>query len=214
MMNCYEALQHELKKPLPGKAYQMKMAPTGRFMPLSRAKKKVEAAVSIVLVENKTEDKIELILIKRTVYDGPHSGQISFPGGKSDHSDKSLFETAIRETDEEIGLKLNPGFYLGMLTPLHILVSGFEVHPFVFYYSGVPNFLTDKQEVQYIIKANIESLIDHSLIKDTKIIIGDMQIDTPCFDIAGEIVWGATSMILSEFVEILHRVKIKNPACF
>jgi 8-oxo-dGTP pyrophosphatase MutT (NUDIX family) len=213
-MTCFEAIRQELNNPLPGENCQMKMAPVGRFIPLDRAAKKIKAAVSIVLFENIQEGRVELILIKRTEYDGPHSGQVSFPGGKADAIDRSMIETAIRETDEEIGIRLACADYLGKLTPLHILVSGFEVHPFVFYYQASPNFMLDKLEVQYIIKANLESLLDDSIIKETLIHIRDLEIKTPYYDISGEIVWGATSMILSEFIEILRRVKIKNPACF
>ncbi len=213
-MTIFDALRQELTNRLPGEEYQMKMAPKGRFVPIVQDQKKTYAAVSIVLYENRQNNLVELFLIKRTDYDGPHSGQVSFPGGKADPSDKSLIETAMRETDEEIGITLHHENYLGGLTPLHILVSGFEVHPFVFCYPDVPDIRIEKKEVRYIIKTDLGKLIDESLVKETTLSIRNMEIRTPYYDITGEIVWGATSMILSEFIEILRRIKIKNPAIF
>jgi 8-oxo-dGTP pyrophosphatase MutT (NUDIX family) len=206
-MTCYEALRQELNQPLPGEDYQVKMAPLGRFIPAEVAKIKSKAAVALILYESFTNSKIELILTKRNIYDGPHSGQVSFPGGKTDPEDNTLIDTAIRETEEEIGLKLMYENYLGKLTPLHIMVSGFEVHPFVFFYPSVPNFKLDPKEVQFILKVSLEKLTDDTIIKETVIDIRGLQIRTPYFDISEEIVWGATSMMLSEFIEVLRRVQ-------
>ncbi len=211
-MSLQKAIKEELSFPLPGIEFQLKMVPKGRFDQIMQEQKKISAAISVVLYKSKESGSIEMILIKRTEYDGPHSGQISFPGGKADKSDKSFLETAIRETSEEVGIELHPENYLGKLTPLQIVVTGFEVHPFVFFYPDIPDFKMDTQEVQYIIKVGISTLMDESLIKTTKYVIRGVDIDVPYYDISGEMVWGATSMILSEFVEILRRIKIKNPA--
>jgi hypothetical protein len=91
-------------------------------------------------------------------------------------------------------------------------VSGFEVHPFVFFYPYNPEYSTDSQEVQYIIRTGIASLLDESTVRNTRIVVRDLEIEAPYYAIAEEVVWGATAMIISEFVEILRRLRAKNPA--
>jgi 8-oxo-dGTP pyrophosphatase MutT (NUDIX family) len=208
-MDFRQALKEELKLPLPGITSQLKMAPKHRQIEFDGIIKQ-NAAVSIVIIPSEKEE-LGILLIKRPEYDGHHSGQISFPGGKEEHEDEDLLQTAIRETHEEIGIKINRDSPLGSLTPLYIPVSGFMVHPYVFFEYGMKEFRIDPNEVEYIIHLPIKELMDDSIVKTTRIEIGNRIITTPYFNIEGEIVWGATAMMLSEFVEILYRLKRKNP---
>ncbi|MBN1597904.1 MAG: CoA pyrophosphatase [Bacteroidales bacterium] len=203
-MDFYMIVNQALKKPLPGIKAQMKMAPEFRTLSEEGSVRK-KAAVSIIILP---EPSFELILIKRTQYEGYHSGQISFPGGKKEKNDHSLLDTAIRETYEEIGIKLCGSDLLGILTPLQIPVSGFLVSPHVFKYNGSVNFKLDDHEVKYIIREPIVIFFDRNTIKHKTMTLMNTKINVPYYDIQGETIWGATAMILSEFIEILKRTSV------
>jgi 8-oxo-dGTP pyrophosphatase MutT (NUDIX family) len=131
-----------------------------------------------------------------------HTGQVSLPGGKVD--DGETIETAaVREAEEEIGVDPATVEVLGRLTPLHIPVSGFLLHPVVGCTSVRPAFQRAEWEVARIIEAPVQLLSDPRVVKRemrTRIVNGQsIDIDVPYYDIDGEKVWGATAMVLSEF---------------
>ena len=213
-MELFKAIKEELLLELPGIATQEKLAPE-HIRITSPQSAKQNAAVGLILLSK--DKKTDIIFTKRATYDGHHSGQVSFPGGKEEKLDGSLVETAIRETSEEIGIRLSQEEYLGKLTPLYIPVSNFIVHPFVFFhkYQGNINFIIDKKEVEYVILFSLKALLDKDLIKTTSLKINQSYtLSTPYYAIKKEIVWGATAMILSEFVEILERISRKNQDLF
>lgn len=210
VMILLEALKNELVLDLPGRGAQFIMAPVGRE-PIEKLLAKRNAAVSVVIIVCPETQNHEIILMKRPEYDGPHSDQVSFPGGKQEKGDLNLQDTAIRECYEETGLELKIGNLAGSLTPLYISVSKYMVYPYIFIFDEIPNFNTDPAEVSYIIRFPLNKLLDENLKQHKTIEIGNQKIDAPYFAIKNEIVWGATAMILSEFIEILRRIKIKNP---
>jgi hypothetical protein len=128
--------------------------------------------------------------------------------------DNSLYEASVRETYEEIGITLERNEYIGKLTPLYIQVSNFKVTPFVFYVKRKLHFIPDPKEVSYLIEFGLPLLLKNESIKRTQISFNSYIVDTPYFDIQNEVVWGATSMILSEFREILQRIKKEIPDLF
>ena len=199
-----------MQKKLPGAAFHKQMMPLHSIPIRPSGKKPVQAAVSVILY-NVNKNDFEILLIKRAEYKGYHSGQISFPGGKADKKDTSLIDTAIRETYEEIGIKLKENECISILTPLIIPISGFEVTPFVFFIEKPDEFILDKKEVKYIIYCKVSELLSTEVIKKVRLTIDERKLLAPCYNISGEIVWGATSMILAEFAEILRRIKSKNP---
>jgi 8-oxo-dGTP pyrophosphatase MutT (NUDIX family) len=202
-------LREELLKPLPGTEYQEKLLPFNRRDTVPDPGKYIETAVAIIILASKLP--LHLILMKRTEYEGHHSGQVSFPGGKFDPGDSTLLQTAIRETLEETGILLHKNEYLGQLTPLHIPVSGYRVVPFLFFLTRRVRFSPDNNEVSYLFFPELNRLLDDENLKRTRVKVGEYSIDTPYFDLENEVVWGATSMILSEFREILRRTENKNP---
>jgi 8-oxo-dGTP pyrophosphatase MutT (NUDIX family) len=208
-MKLLEALKAELVLALPGKEAQVSMAPVGRE-PNETTSVKRNAAVTIVILD-RPEKSHEIILIKRSEYDGPHSDQVSFPGGKQETSDSNLIDTAIRECYEETGLELKIQNLAGTLTPLYISVSRFMVFPYIFIFDQMPNFNTDPMEVNYIIRFPLNQLMQEDLKQNKMIEIEDQKIEVPYYAIENEVVWGATAMILSEFIEILKRIETKNP---
>jgi 8-oxo-dGTP pyrophosphatase MutT (NUDIX family) len=136
--------------------------------------------------------------------DDRHSGQISFPGGKLEDSDPSPAFAALRETEEEIGVEMNKVNLLGKLTDLYIPVSNFLVYPFVGFMEEEPVFRRQESEVASI----VESPLDHLLTPETRGVThlsiqnGLTIPDVPYFDVDGHVVWGATAMMLNEFLEL------------
>lgn len=189
---------------LPGIKAQSIMAPEFRipkeFIKNTHNNPK-KSAVLILLYEDKKE--IKTVLIKRPKYDGVHSGQISLPGGQFDEIDDSLVQTAIREAYEEIGIEIPRIRIIGNLSNLYIPPSNFEVLPVVAYYEGHPEFKPNKQEVDEIIEVYISTLLDNETKQSKELSVRGFTIQTPYFNIHENVVWGATAMILSEFIEIL-----------
>ena len=182
---------------LPGEKAQLRMAPTFRGN-LSSEGLAMEAAVLVLFYPS--DGKTHLVFIKRNEYDGPHSAQVSFPGGVREAGDLNLEETALRETREELGVsgKIE---VLGALTPLHIPVSNFMVYPFVGWMEESPVFHPDPSEVQYVIEAALGDLMDPSSRDSETLYHHDQHIEAPFYRVGEEKIWGATAMMLSE---VLH----------
>lgn len=157
-----------------------------------------KAAVLLYFYEN--EGQLNLTLIKRTTYDGPHSGQISFPGGKPESVDSSLWETAKREFEEELGVTISLNESFLTLSPVYIPPSNFLVTPFVFVAKMRPFFQIDSREVALQLDISLNELI-HLKIKQRPL-LEDIHkgVIVPCYTYKEHMIWGATAMILSEFI--------------
>ena len=160
-----------------------------------------KASVLLCFYEHK--DELYLTLIKRTTYDGPHSGQISFPGGKPVSFDSSLWDTAKREFKEELGVDLSSASPLLTLSRVYIPPSNFLVTPFVTVVKKKPFFHLDPREVALKIDISLYELI-HLKIKQCPILEGNHKgVVVPCYVYEGHMIWGATAMVLSEFILFL-----------
>jgi len=197
----FEVLKDELKKDLPGEKAHVKMAPGVRNH-FKSSEKSREAGVLILLYQK--EKQLYVSFIQRTEYNGPHSGQISFPGGKIEKEDKDIIDTALRESKEEIGIEPNLVDVFGQLTPLHIPVSNFIVYPLIGIYKTTPKFIIDPLEVKKVIEVKLTDLInpDNCTTKEFK--YGDLSFRAPIYNPNNITIWGATAMILSEFLEIVR----------
>jgi 8-oxo-dGTP pyrophosphatase MutT (NUDIX family) len=207
-LHIIHKLKVALGKPLPGEKAQLLMG-SGirmnelRFMPMDESTKK--SGVMILLYPFKKV--IFSVLILRAKYEGTHSGQVALPGGKYEITDADLIQTALRETTEEIGVESGDIKVLGQLTPLYIPPSNFIVHPAVGYINYRPAFVADKCEVCDIIEYRLSELLKIENVKTKEFNVReDMVFTAPYFDIDGNVVWGATAMILSEFKEVLKEV--------
>ena len=131
-----------------------------------------------------------------------HAGQISLPGGATDPGE-TLAEAALREASEEIGVDPAAVRILGELTPVHVLVSGFTLHPVVGVTDERPAFIAAPGEVDEIVEVSLDDLRDASRIRSGTRLREGVAVEYPYFDIAGHQVWGATAMVLGEFVWLL-----------
>lgn len=201
-------IRHRLKQDLPGRDAQMRMAFARRaeelkLNPTTPQGAKV-ACVTLMLWQNQAD--WHTVLIQRT--QNPldrHSGQVSFPGGKHEQNDESLSQTALREAQEEVGVEPAQVEILGQLTELYIPVSNFVVYPFVGLLSGKPQFTPQPGEVDTILTPPVSHFQqeENKDFKELRVGTGILLKDVPCYLVEGRAVWGATAMIISEFLEIL-----------
>lgn len=214
MFNTFiEKLTTQLQVPLPGLEAQLRMAPPFRRTIDPTKQPGYDPKVSAVLVLlYPVKEKIMTVLILRPAYEGVHSGQVGFPGGKLELNEEPV-QAALRETEEEIGVKETFVKVIGRLTELYIPPSNFLVHPFVAFSSERPDFILDKNEVEQIIEVSMDELLDDSLMKSIQVRSSTrpgeprMLREVPCYEIQGHNVWGATAMMMNELKEILRKSK-------
>jgi 8-oxo-dGTP pyrophosphatase MutT (NUDIX family) len=208
-----EAIMKQLERGLPGITSQMKMVPEVRRREMERLYHEVEQKKAAVLICFYPEEngEIHLILIRRNEYDGVHSGQISFPGGRYESSDRDMVFTAIREAEEETNILAREVEILGEITPVYIPPSNFIVNAVLGWAAKKPHLIPDPAEVAEILCVSIEELTEPGNIQQRDIPHREFNIiDVPCFYIQGHIIWGATAMMLSEVVDIIDRTEYTN----
>lgn len=198
-------LDRKLKEPLPGKEAHLLMAPQPIDLRRFEPKLPEHHRKSGVLLLFYPDSRNTLFpLIKRPDYPGVHGGQISLPGGKMEPEDLNIIQTALREAEEEIGINRDQINILGRMTDLYIPTSNFLVSPVVGYVTAVPIMTPEEKEVQRIISAQVSQVLDLGMRKRKNLDIHpSLKLDTPYFEIDGEMVWGATAMILSELTWLL-----------
>jgi 8-oxo-dGTP pyrophosphatase MutT (NUDIX family) len=202
-----ERLADRLKLPLPGgdAHEQFRAQPVGDVKPLFDHKLPPKPGGVIILLFEEDCD-IKFPLTKRAEYNGAHSGQISLPGGKAEPGEDSIL-TAIRECEEEIGIHSTDIKIIGKLSDFFVMPSNFMVTPVVAVVFGTPTFVPDHFEVVKILTPTIFDIVRDDAIKQKEILAaGRYKMFAPHFEIEGEIVWGATAMILNEFRLILKDV--------
>lgn len=164
-----------------------------------------EGAVMLLLYEQ--DGEIQFPLIKRPIYSGIHSGQISLPGGKPESKDPHLIATALRETEEEVGIQADQIKVIGSLSTLYISASHFNVKPVVGYLQMPPTFTPDPREVVNIFNMPLSQILGNQHKKEMGMSFPSYDLISPYYDLQGEVVWGATAMIISEFAEILSEIR-------
>ena len=200
---------------LNSKTSQIKLAPSFRkeFIKLNSNKllNSKKAAVIAALYED--DNKVRLILILRNTYNGVHSNQIGFPGGRVEDYDKTLFDTAIRETYEEIGVRVQKNELIRELHEIYIPPSNFNVYPFLVILNHPPSFVKDDKEVKEVITIDLESLLNCKITLTQIPIPAKLNelniqndVEVPSFKLAGYNVWGATAMMLSEIRDLINDV--------
>ncbi|GIX40655.1 MAG: coenzyme A pyrophosphatase [Leptospiraceae bacterium] len=204
-----EKLQKRLQYPLPGIKSWIEMSSRFREKDLYPPDNPIEyknAAVLICLIPDKEKKEIIIPFIQRPKEKGPHSNQISLPGGAYEEQDKDYQYTAIRETNEEIGIPEKEIHIIGKLTPLYIPVSRFLVHPYVGYIEYFPEFRIDTNEVETLLLLHLSDFLKPEnkskqwITAHTKWI--PIKLFVPVFNIHNHIIWGATAMIMNEFMSV------------
>lgn len=201
-----KALSQELQQPLPGWEAQRQMATElhkkARVVPRQDARK---AAVLILLFPSNKQ--LHLPLILRPVYAGVHSGQMALPGGKVESRDVDLIDTALRETGEEIGIWVERQQVLGQLSELYIFPSNIRVAPVVAYIPAQPQYVPDPTEVAAVVNVPVEVLNNPQYQTTSPVtVVGGDTVEAPAYKVEKRIVWGATAMMLSEFLTVWNKI--------
>ncbi|MBC8173605.1 MAG: CoA pyrophosphatase [Chitinophagales bacterium] len=202
-----ERLHDRLQKELPGITAQQRMAPSIRLIKAFEETEYGDAKkASVLILFYPYLHEIYTVLIKRAAYEGVHSAQIAFPGGKMEPEDIDRSYTALRETEEEIGVKKETIRLLGKLSDVYIPPSNFFVFPYIGWVPFRPEFTPDKNEVESVVETPVSVLRDQSIKGEQEIQRDDLKFKAPYYSINGHRVWGATAIILSELEMILDDV--------
>ena len=201
-------LEQRLKLPLPGPAAHepLRAVPAGMIKPKFDHKSPPKPGGVLILFYEE-EGVIKFPLTQRPDYLGTHGGQISLPGGKAEQNE-DIITTALREGEEEIGIERSKVRVIGQLTEFFVIPSNFMVTPVIGYLEERPTFTPDPKEVARILEGRLDHLIRADAIQTREIMAAKMYpMIAPHFEIEGEIVWGATAMILNELRVVLQEIK-------
>lgn len=163
------------------------------------------AAVNILLYPKENQWYFPLMVRSVNQHDR-HSGQISLPYGKYEESDGNFETTAKRETFEELGIAMESMTIIKTLTPIYVPPSNFYVHAYVSWVAKKPKFLLQESEAQELIEMPVSSLFNLPDKPEMKVLSSTRGTEVPVIDYNGYIIWGATSMILSEFRDLMKKV--------
>ena len=195
-----ENIKKALSQSLPGSTSHRRMLPVNRELVADIDDQSRMKHSSVLLLLYPENSELHVCLIKRPAHMKHHAGQIALPGGRIEKGETAL-ETALRETWEEIGITPDQIEILGTLSELYVQVSRFQIHPFVGWLSKKPEFVLCENEVEKTISFPLKNMRNALEEVELKTITGTLKV--PCFKFDGEIIWGATAMILSEFYDII-----------
>ncbi|NAY93187.1 NUDIX domain-containing protein [Muricauda sp. JGD-17] len=205
----YQAALKIKNLPLPGTDSHYKMSPTLRIEWLKShkvEKMNPKKAGVMALFYPDASQVTRLLLILRKAYQGVHSNQIGFPGGKVEDVDSDLMETALRETHEEVGVPPSAVEVIKELSEVYIPPSNFMVRPFMGIYHEPRPFVIEESEVERLVEVYLHDFLDDSNhIEEVLSTSYAKNIHVPAYKLNGYTVWGATAMMLSEIKELLQK---------
>ncbi|MCG9972711.1 NUDIX hydrolase [Christiangramia crocea] len=198
------------KMELPGEAAHRKLAPLIRLRELSEIniseKNPQEAGVMAVFYPDESQET-RLVLILRKTYKGVHSNQIGFPGGRAEEMDRDIRDTALRETEEEVGIPKDQILVIKKLSRLYIPPSNFWVQPFLGIMEKTPVLIPEESEVEEILEVRLTDFLnDENIISQNLSTSYASNIEVPAYRLNGHVVWGATGMMLSEIRELILKI--------
>lgn len=196
------ALAAALVRPLPGPTAQAALAPVPRRdWPAGLHAAKVRHAAGLLLLFP-VDKRAHVLLTVRAGTLGRHGGQVSLPGGVVEPGE-TLEDAALREAHEEIALPLDEVRVLGTLTPLDIPVSGFRLYPVIASHAARPMLTASRGEVARILEVAVDDLRNPAHLRPAVLEHDGKSITVPAFHVGGEVIWGATAMVLAEFLALL-----------
>ena len=206
--SAVRAVERALMSPLPGANAHARLAPRPkREWPPGFDRAKIRDAAALLLLFP-IDNRAHIVLTLRAGHLGRHGGQVSLPGGVIDPGETQE-EAALREAREEIGLAIEGVRPLGALTPLEIPVSGFRLHPIVGAASSRPQLTPSTHEVARILEVDVDRLLDHRSLTSRDVAgEGGRTLTLPAFSVEGVEIWGATAMVLAEFLDLLPAAQV------
>lgn len=202
LIDLEHRLRHRLAGPLPGAAAHWHFAPhppRAGWAPDDRPDSARQAAALVLLYA-----RAGIVYVPLTVrhHDLPHhAGQLSLPGGAIDPGE-SPQDAATRETEEEIGIGAATVRILGTLSSLWVPVSNFVIHPVVGVIDREPTFHLHEREVSTLLEVPVATLCDPDSVRAAHQVRDGVRLEYRAFEVQGHTVWGATAMMLSEFVRV------------
>ncbi|MDX1332133.1 MAG: CoA pyrophosphatase [Robiginitalea sp.] len=196
------------KLPLPGETAHLEMAPEMRITELKALSQKpsdYRRAGVMALFYPGPDALARLLFILRNAYPGVHSSQVGFPGGQQEGGDQDLLQTALRETEEEVGVPTDLILPIRPLSRIYIPPSKFEVSPFMGICQQTPQFRKQDSEVAELIEVPLADILCDSCLETRRMTTSyATDIEVPAFRLQGHIVWGATAMMLNEIKSLLR----------
>lgn len=192
-------------EPLPGHEEIVRSMSPNRMRLKGAPNESTRRSGVLILFYAKGEE-IYLPLILRPQYDGVHGGQMAFPGGRAELKDKNIQATALREAQEEIGIKASDAKIIGNLTELYIAPSNLLCQPVVGYINYPPDFYPDEREVAAILEVPLSDFLNPDTIQTRLVEARGYKFETPGFIIQEQIVWGATAIMIAELIEIIKKI--------
>jgi 8-oxo-dGTP pyrophosphatase MutT (NUDIX family) len=167
-----------------------------------------KAGVLILLIKDNDDEEYKILFTKRSEQLKTHSGEVSFPGGKWEEGDSNLYQTALRESNEEINLDIQNVTKLG---PLNFLLSRhkIEVNPFVGYLNQLQDF-KGNFEIDEIFTVPISFLMNEENIEYKEFNRNDLKVYIPSWVYNGNHIWGLTAMIAADFLNICFDAPTKT----
>lgn len=202
-----DEIRSALERPRPGLPAQLRLSPRPRDPGITHEEAPRPGGVVLLLYPHRQH--LHLVLTRRADTLSNHKGQISLPGGQRDPGETPEV-TALRELHEELGIEPDQVDVLGRLTPLYIPPSNYCIYPVVGYVAERPCFRPNPAEVAHVLEVPLSALLDPDTVREEEWSLRDEAVRVPFFAIAGHKVWGATAMVLAEFVELLRGARRKD----
>lgn len=148
---------------------------------------------------------LTLALTHRANHLVQHSGQVSLPGGGREPTDESLWHTAVRETHEELGVRIDASTPAAELERIYVLPSNYYVTGFVAWSPVRPAFAPSPAEVAALIEASLDELRQPQAFIVAERDYQDQRVLEGYFQLRGHRIWGATALLLDQLLERLER---------
>ena len=196
----------QLAKELPGAVAHEGMNPKSPLRQMITPNEKTRKSAVLILFYP-YQNKIFVPLILRPAYDGVHASQMAFAGGRHERTDENLTRTALREAQEEIGIKATDVEILGQLSELFIPPSNFFVLPVVGSINYRPDFYPDPREVERVFEVPLQVLANDSIRGITTVQTKGYEFEAPFYGIEGHKIWGATALMIAELLAVIDKTE-------